>query len=149
EKCTWASINPGITHFPRASTTCAFPGTRTSLRGPMSRIRPPSITIALFRMEELPVPLINVAPWMTMMPPGCCAARMDATNRQSSTKLIFHVFMLAFLDEDLNSLLGHKRKHDKCAEWIAPSQIHSVAHQHRDEKDQGEIRIADGQRRDG
>src|SRR5439155_15255996 len=135
-------------HFPRASTVCALPGTRTSLRGPISRMRPPSITMAAFRITGRPVPVITVAPWMTTSAlPGCCALKIEASKRQNTTELIFHVLMFAFLEQDLNSFLRHERKHDKRAQRITPWQVHSITHQQGDEKNHREIRIAESENR--
>src|SRR6266571_2267008 len=135
-------------HFPRASTVCALPGTRTLLRGPISRMRPPSITMAAFRITGRPVPVITVAPWMTTSAlPGCCALKIEASKRQNRIELIFHVLMFAFLEQDLNSLLGHEREHDKRPERVPPSQIHSVAHQQGDEKNHRKIGIAESENR--
>src|SRR5437763_51017 len=132
-------MSPGMIHFPLASIVCAFLGTLTSLRAPTSTIRPLSITIALLRIVALPVPLIKVAPWMTMGP-DCCWAKANAVNsRQRRRTLIFDVFMFSFLEKDLNSFLSDKRKHHQCPERIPPPEIHRVRHQHRDQQHHREI----------
>ena len=66
-------------------------------------------------------------------------AMTEAITRQKAIALIFHVFMLAFLEQDLNSLLRHERKHDKRTERISPAQTHAVAHQHRNKKNHRQI----------
>src|SRR5213593_4382237 len=114
-------MSPGMTHFPLASTTCAAFGTRTSARGPMARICPASTRIAAFRIAGRPVAVITVAPWITIASLGCCARRVEADARHTRIRLIFHVFMLAFLKKDLDPLLGDERKHDKRTQRIAPS----------------------------
>src|SRR5438874_8044649 len=88
---------------------------------------------------------------MTMTPLvcRCCAATNAApvSSRQNRMRLIFHVFMFAFLNEDLDSLLSDKWKHDQGADRISPSQIHGITHQHCDEQNQREIGI--GERENG
>src|SRR5215468_8088257 len=118
-------MSPGTIHLFRASTVCAPDGTLTSARAPTSRIFPFSITIAALRMAGRPVPVMTVAPWMTTIPPGCCA-KSDAARTSIRKQLIFHVLMFALFEQDLNSLLSHEREHDERAERIAPSQVHAV-----------------------
>src|SRR5436190_11798087 len=118
-------MRPGMIHLLRASIVCAPDGTFTSARAPMSRIFPFSITIAALRMAGRPVPVTTVAPCITTIPPGCCA-RSDAVRTSIRKPLIFHVLMFALFEQDLNSLLSHEREHDERAQWIAPSQVHTV-----------------------
>src|SRR6266581_6986747 len=91
---------------------------------------------------------------MTMTPLACrCCPTCPTPNaapvssRQNRTRLIFHVFMFAFLNEDLDSLLSDKWKHDQRADRISPSQIHGITHQHCDEQNQRKIGI--GERENG
>src|SRR5207247_8649608 len=87
---------------------------------------------------------------MTMTPlVGRCCPTCATTNaarlssRQNRTRLIFHVFMFAFLNEDLDSFLSDKWKHDQRADRISPSQIHGITHQHCDEQNQRTIGIGE------
>src|SRR5437870_7735206 len=83
---------------------------------------------------------------MTAIPLArCCEARnaADVSSRNDRTKLIFHVFMFAFLNQDLDSLLSNKRKHDQRAKRVSPPQVHGIAHQRGDEQNEREIRIAE------
>src|SRR5215475_4123988 len=114
-------------------------------------MRAPSMTMVPFRIDGLPVPLMIVAPSMAMTPPGrCCAPDTEATNTQTRamrTALIFHVFMFAFLEQNLNPLLRHKRKHDERAKGISPPKVHPVAHQQSDQENHRKIRIAESEYR--
>src|SRR5437773_1861990 len=51
--------------------------------------------------------------------------------------------MFTFLNQDLDSLLSDKWKHDQRSKRVCPTQVHGIAHQHGDKQNQRKVRITE------